>query len=60
MTRSAHLLATLVVLLALGGCGQKGSLFLPDRKKSTGPAASPAVPTVPPGTAAPPSAAPPA
>jgi predicted small lipoprotein YifL len=63
MTRPAHLVAALAALLTLGGCGQKGSLFLPDRKKSTVPAASPATPpgaTAPvPAPAAPPGPAPP-
>jgi len=58
MTRPAHLLATLAVVLSLGGCGQKGSLFLPDRKKSSVPAAGPAVPAGAPAPAAPPGAAP--
>jgi predicted small lipoprotein YifL len=60
MTRSAPLLAALAGLLALGGCGQKGSLYLPYGKKSTVPAASPTAPPITPGTAAPSSAPPPA
>jgi predicted small lipoprotein YifL len=59
MSRSAHLLAPLAALLALGallavgGCGQKGSLFLPDRKQSPVPATGPAVPSGAPAPAAP-------
>src|SRR5208283_2304916 len=42
MNRSACTLAALAVLATLGGCGQKGALYLPDKKKSTVPAAAPA------------------
>jgi len=42
MNRSACQLAALLVLIALGGCGQKGALYLPDKKKSTVPAGAPA------------------
>jgi predicted small lipoprotein YifL len=61
MNRSAHGLAALAVLLALAGCGQKGSLSLPDKKKSTVPAAAPAQAPPSPGTpASPPAPEPPA
>jgi predicted small lipoprotein YifL len=62
MNRSAHALAALIVLAALGGCGQKGALYLPDRKKSTVPAGAPTQPPTAPGSPAPapPAAAPPA
>jgi predicted small lipoprotein YifL len=62
MNRPAFALASLVVLVALGGCGQKGALYLPDRKKSTVPAGPPAQSPVAPATPAPasPGAAPPA
>jgi predicted small lipoprotein YifL len=62
MNRSACLLASLVLLLSLAGCGQKGALYLPDRKKSTVPAAAPVQAPAAPATPAPasPAAAPPA
>jgi predicted small lipoprotein YifL len=46
-------LAALAALLALAGCGQKGTLYLPDRKKSTVPAAVPAQAPDSPGAPAP-------
>jgi predicted small lipoprotein YifL len=46
MNRFARRLAVLAALVALTGCGQKGALYLPDKKKSTVPATAPA-PTAP-------------
>jgi predicted small lipoprotein YifL len=50
MNKSVPLLAALAVLVAVAGCGQKGALYLPDKKKSTippaaAPAQAPASPT---------------
>jgi predicted small lipoprotein YifL len=50
-------LATLCLAAALGGCGQKGSLYLPDAAPKPVPAAPASKPTTAPaGTAAPASA----
>lgn len=55
MNRLAHTLAALLVLIAVSGCGQKGALYLPVKKKSTVPATAPA-----PSSPAPTSPTPPA
>jgi predicted small lipoprotein YifL len=54
MNRFTHTLAALAVLIAVSGCGQKGALYLPVKKKSTVPATAPAPSTPAPSPPAPP------
>jgi predicted small lipoprotein YifL len=58
--RAGHLLAALLLTAALSACGQKGPLYLPDKKPEAvtpaDPAASPAPDTVTPAAPAPPPA----
>jgi len=55
--RTCATLAALCLAAALGGCGQKGSLYLPDAAPKAVPAAPASKPTTAPaGTAAPASA----
>ena len=51
-------LAALCLTAALGGCGQKGSLYLPDAAPKPVPAAPASKPTTAPAATAPPAAAP--
>ena len=51
-------LAALCLAAALGGCGQKGSLYLPDAAPKAVPAAPASKPTTAPAATAPPAAAP--
>jgi len=42
--------ATLLLLLAAAGCGQKGALYLPDKTRTTVPAPTQPAPATPSGS----------
>jgi len=50
--------ATILLLLAAAGCGQKGALYLPDKTRTTVPAGDRAAPAQAPAQSAPAQSAP--